>query len=379
LIDRLFLVPCLLIAATGCQDDNKAANLPRPADDWQPEQRLNEDVVFVAPERSGAEFKVAEQADDPSAVYTVDAMVGQINGRPLYASTVFKDIGEQTLETMAANKPKAEFVRELYDLLRATLGQQITDALVLAEAQASLTDRERAGLLDILRQFREDLISKAGGTLALAEERMRRERGIDLEEAVEQQRQRILVSKYMQDKLYPRVHVSRHEVERFYEENDEMFNPKPRITVQVILARGDAIARQVIDALAAGKSFEQVGEMRDIRLSELEHSGGPETFDGLAWPQANEAVRGLSEGESVGPVEVSIGQVWLRLHEVRTGESKSLQEVYLAIEKRLRAQKFDRLNRQYMANLLRQGNYTDIDLMLDALVEVAVNRYAAGG
>jgi hypothetical protein len=375
---RLFAAILLALVSAGCQDENKAANLPRPVDDWQPDQPITERTVYVAPDREGERFTVAQESTDRPAVYTVDAMVGQINGRPLYASTVFDEIGQETIRTIAASKPKAEFVREIYALLNATLGQKITDALLLAEAQASLNEQEQRGLLDLLRKYREDLISQAGGSLALAEAAVREDRGMSLDEAVEQRRQQILVSKYLQDKLYPRIHVTRYDVERFYEENYDTFNPKPEVTVQFLVARDPRDAQAVDEALAAGTSFKEVGEMRGVRLSEITHSGTIETFDGVAFEQANEAARRLNEGEHSPRIKVAIGSVWVRVAKVQTGESKALPDVYLAIEKRLRAQRFDQLNRKYLSELLKKGNYTPIDQMLDALVEVAVNRYAMG-
>jgi len=373
---RLATIALVGLMTVGCEDENKAANLPRPVSDWNPDRPVTERTVYVASDRTGESFTMHNEQDDKPAVYTVDAMVGQINGRPLYASTIFDEIGDETIRTMAANQPKAEFVRDIYILLKNTLGQKITDALLLAEAQASLTEREQAGLLDILRNYREQLISEAGGFVAGAEAKLQRERGISLQEAVEQQRQKILVSKYLQDQLYPRIHVTRYDVERYYQENIEEYQPSPSITVQVLLARNPRDADAVEEALAEGKAFKEISQMRGVRLSELEHSGDIASYDGLAWEQANAAVHALSEGEHSDRVKVPIGSVWVKVAEVETGESQSLPEVYLDIEKRLRAQRFDQLNRKYMAELLDEGNYTPVEQMLDALVEVAVNRYA---
>jgi len=373
---RLATIALVGLMTVGCEDENKAANLPRPVSDWNPDRPVTDRTVYVASDRTGESFTMHNEQDDKPAVYTVDAMVGQINGRPLYASTIFDEIGDETIRTMAANQPKAEFVRDIYILLKNTLGQKITDALLLAEAQASLTEREQAGLLDILRNYREQLISEAGGFVAGAEAKLQRERGISLQEAVEQQRQKILVSKYLQDQLYPRIHVTRYDVERYYQENIEEYQPSPSITVQVLLARNPRDADAVEEALAEGKAFKEISQMRGVRLSELEHSGDIASYDGLAWEQANAAVHALSEGEHSDRVKVPIGSVWVKVAEVETGESQSLPEVYLDIEKRLRAQRFDQLNRKYMADLLDEGNYTPVEQMLDALVEVAVNRYA---
>ena len=373
---RLMLTLVLTLAAWGCQDQNKAANLPRPTPTWQSDQPASRKTVYAAPDRAGAPTEVVQTTEDPKAVYTVDAMVGQINGRPLYASEVFSEIGEQTLQTMAGAKPKPEFVRDLYTLLRDTLAQKVTDALVLAEAESSLTEQEQMGLLEVLRKYREDLIAKSLGSEARTEQRLRQERDQSLEQAVEEQRQRILVSKYMQDKLYPYIHITRYDVERYYEEHGDQFNPDAVVTVMIIVARNPRDADEVAAALEAGKSFEEAGAVSGARLRTIEYRGKMDEFKALAWDEVNEKAQQLGEGEHTDRVDVSIGSIWVMVADIESGEHVPLSDVYLKIEQQLRAQKFDQLNRKYMAELLRKGNYTPLDQMLEVLVEVAVNRYA---
>ena len=69
-------------------------------------------------------------------LYTVDAMVGQVNGKPIYASTVFESIFEQ-LAALGRSLPRAEFRQRAGQLIEARLGQIVTDALILGEAESS--------------------------------------------------------------------------------------------------------------------------------------------------------------------------------------------------------------------------------------------------
>jgi len=342
--------------------------------------------VYVAAGRDGrAVARPAEEADPTAAAadgetYTVDAMVGHINGKPVYASRIFREVGEQTLETLGRSKPVREFRADLAELFGAKLGEMVSTSLVLAEAESQLSERERQGLQAMLAKHREDLISRHGGALALAEEYLQRERGLTLDEAVEQHRQRILISRYMQSKLMPRVHVGRREVERYYQEHHQEFNPPEKLTLRMIRVEDEATADEVDAALEAGEPFAEVAR----RYSTYRPDNGgmlpqftcnrPE-FDELAWPALNRRVRLLEEGLHTPRTAIDGGWAWVYLEDVERKPGQPLREVFLEIEEQLRRQEFVRLERRYMSEMRQRGNFTPLDQMLAALIEVAVNRY----
>jgi hypothetical protein len=342
--------------------------------------------VYVAAGRDGrAVARPAGEADPAGAgdgdAYTVDAMVGHINGKPVYASRVFREVGEQTLETLGRSKPVREFRADLAELFSAKLGEMVSTSLVLAEAESQLSERERQGLQAMLARHREDLISRHGGALALAEDYLQRERGLTLDEAVEQHRQRVLISRYMQSKLMPRVHVGRREVERYYQEHHARFNPPEKLTLRMIRVEDEAAAAEVEAALAAGEPFAEVAR----RYSKYRPDEGGlmnqftttdrKQFNELVWPALNRRVRLLEEGLYTPRTAIDGGWAWVYLEEVERKPGQPLREVFLEIEEQLRRQEFVRLERRYMREMRQRGNFTPLDQMLAALIEVAVNRY----
>src|SRR5690606_31306012 len=85
----------------------------------------------------------------PPAPLTADAMVGQVNGRAIYASQVLAPIAPQ-LRSLGQSVSRAEFRRQADNLIRGELLRIITDALILGEAERDLTQQEHYGLLAML-------------------------------------------------------------------------------------------------------------------------------------------------------------------------------------------------------------------------------------
>jgi parvulin-like peptidyl-prolyl isomerase len=313
----------------------------------------------------------------------VDAMVGQVNGKPIYASEVFRVIGDDVLARLGREKPRLEFQRDAAELIANELRSRVTNAVILAEAERGLTEQEQMGLLGFIKQQREEILSRYGGVLALAEAGILRDTGRTLDEELEARRQRLLTDKYLREKLYPKIHVNRREVERYYADHPEEFNPAPTVTVRLILVTDEKRAELVDDALKQDASFESVAKQYSSfradaggLLPPFQISGPLSSFSSLSFPQLNEAARTLKEGEHSPRVKLDKGFGWVKIEKLVGGESRTLEQAFLEIEARLKGQKFNALSRRYLDQLMRSGNYTPIEDMAAALLNVAMSRYA---
>jgi hypothetical protein len=290
---------------------------------------------------------------------------------------VFEEVGEQTLTHLGSTYPRLDFARRAEQLLLTELYRMIQDALVLAEAEAGLSPQQQQGLFGALQRIRENIISQYGGSEPVAEQQIREqgyEGGID--ELLERERQKLLIRKYQEEKLFPKIDVNRREVERYYHTHAEQFNPPAQITVSVLIASSVAAADQVDALLADGKTFEVADAIDGARLRHFEFEGSLDQFDALMSDSVNQKVRRLSPGERTDRTETQAGHIWARLDTLEPGEGRTLQEVYQEIENKLRATKFNRLSRKYVDELMEKGNFTPIDQMMLVLMEVALNRYA---
>lgn len=367
----------------GCGPKPPAAdpNPTRPSD--QARAAVDPGKVYSAQPGEAGPEAIEVDRDDPQdrRIYTVDAMIGQINGRPIFATDIFEEIGVETLSRLGASQPRTQFRQRVSQLLGQKLQQMVFDALLLAEAETALSEQEQQGLLGLLRKFREQRMQEIiyGDTprSGAAQQRSIEER---VAKDVEDRRQQLIIQKHLREKIFPRVDVSRREVQRYYRNNREQFNPPGKVTLRLILVGNEEAADAVAKALEEGEPF---GEVARTHSTFRQSQGGLmpifearlDQFEELSWPKLNETIRTLSPGEHTGRVDLNGRHAWAYLEKYEQPKSKSLNEVWLQIEKKLRSQEFERAQRRYMSELMEKGNFTPLDQMLEVLVRVAVNRF----
>lgn len=362
---------CLCVLLGGCGGAREQPPLP------EPKRYSAEEFEDKTPPPP----TLAATDTGPSRV-TVDAMVGQINGRPVYASEIFEQIGTDSLNRLGAARPRTDFRRESYALLQEHLMARVQSELILAEAESDLTPEQQVGLLGILKMEREKILAQFFGSEAETQRGLQQQRGMSLEEYLEAKRQQVLVEKYLQEKLYPKINVTRRDVERYYTTHAAEFNPDPTVALRLMTVETAEKADEVDKALATGKSFEEVAREYSTRLAARGGLLPPfkttvADFRGLKWQALNEKIRALQPGQRTDRTSLGTeGFGWVELVSVTGGETQSLTEVYPAIENRLRVQQMDQLSRQYNLDLLKKGNFTPLDEMLAGLLDVAMARYA---
>lgn len=370
------------------RDRSEEAAPPEAPSEAAPEEASSEDTAVaplgeVAPpgedDAAGELAAGAGQAVAPDEVVAeglfVDAMVGQINGKPVYASSVLGAIGEDVLDQIGRNNSRFAFREQAERLIGSEIERRVVDALILAEAEKDLDEEQHHQLLAYMEKEREKILAQHLGSQALAEQALQKELGHGLDRELELRRQRALIDRYRFEKLRPQIVVTRRDVERYYRDNYDEYNEAPSVEVEVVFVSDAATADQVEAALESGVAFEDL----DQRVSSITADGEVDQFSALRWEPLNDAVRKLEVGEHTPRVEVEGGYAWARLADVKGGASQSIKEVFLDIERRLQAAQSNELWRRHINNLLQRGNFTPLDEMTRALLEVAMSRHAASG
>ena len=118
----------------------------------------------------------------------LDAMVGQVNGHPIYTNTVFDPI-EQQMVRLGQDLPRLEFRQQVEALVISQLRRIVTERLLLGEAERDLSEQEQQALRNVLKELREQTIRQFGqGVSGLADQRLRREANQTLDEKMEETR-----------------------------------------------------------------------------------------------------------------------------------------------------------------------------------------------
>jgi len=407
----LGLVTISTTGLVGCAGPRRAqVDLPPPAP-AQPADEVNAESIALAPSSlvgrpvqppaegapapgpSGAPSETPTISDaEPAEPATpervervrVDALVGQINGRPLFASEFFEPM-DARLRAEAQRRTPEEWLRFARDEIRAALRDRIRDELLLAEVESSLTPEQRAGVVTFVRSLREDLVSRNRGSAARADRRLLEEEGITLEQAVEARRNEELIRSWLRQILQNKVLVPWREVRQRYERDRDRFNPPATAILRMIRVPAADTERvgSVRAALESGETFEAVA----ARLSTFSpESGGllERVLDGpyeraalIGLPELNAAAQRLTPGEVAGPIEVGANVYWIRLEEVRE-ISQPLYDVQVQIMNELFAERVREAEEEYFTRLLERsglGTGEQIQRMERRLFEIAAERY----
>jgi hypothetical protein len=344
-----------------------------------------------AAERAAADERRGRRPDArplaPGDAFVVDALVGQINGRPIFAEEFFEPLADRLRAIGRDAATRTAFVQQALPIIRLDLERRVDQALYLAEAEAALSPEERRGLRFWLAELQGQTVARRGGSRAEADLRLRTEENRTLEEEIQRMRDEGLQSKLIREEILPRVIVSKYEIEREYERRYDEFNPPPSTTIERLIVRQSR--EDTIEAVNA--RLEQGESILEI-ADELVAAG-----DGIRSELGQFAVRpaGLSESEAVselfrrftegweqvgdwgGPMSGTRSVSWFFVSRVDEQPGRPLfdEDVQRILKAELRNRKIAEELGRYEARLRQESIVSEEQEMLRTLLEIAVRRY----
>lgn len=400
-------------------DIPSVVNLPEVAIEQETFTTETETVLIEEALSEFDEFDDALMPDYVGIPLTVEALVGQVNGRPVYANTVLDPVADQ-IEAASKKMSRTEFADEIRKALYAEKEQMgttirggrmyelvITD-LLLSEAVSGMTKEQSYGLLAIVGQMRSDLASSQGGSQTQLRQIIEQQAGISVDEFLELQRDQILIDALYRQKIWPKVNVTWRDIQREFEqvtlgdailyvEEDEQRTQRVLMGLQqgiplgnIEAARGtvtlgmirfkkdDPLIEETNSAFAEGLSFQDVA----TRVGVLE-GGVWETFQmGLGGiedievgPSIKKHLIGVSVGEFVEPFELGSNIVWVAVLEVQQPISLYNRSIQIALQNALRWVQFNREKDRYVESLWGEGSLDEVKSMADRVTNIAVRRY----
>ncbi len=317
----------------------------------------------------------------PGEGITVAGMVGQVNGQPIYARAILDPMHEQLIR-LGESLPEARFRQEIRKPIAGILQETVFNALILGEAERDLSENERKGLRFTMTDRREELIRRWGaGAPLVADQALLEKTGKGLEATVEDLRIQMVIQRYLAAKLHPKINVTRKDIERYYNDHPEIYQPSAWRTIRLIRAADESAMRQVQQMLDEGRDFAEVAAS-PVNSFNVDHGGllgekmkGEEL---LVVKPLNAEMLKLKAGQTSPMVKQDGSGYWVHVQAMDTGKARTLREVQKEIEDVLRRQQFQALTARYRDELFKTGTFNPLKDMTDALVEIAVTRYAAG-
>jgi hypothetical protein len=348
--------------------------------------RRSTEVAAVNPATNTEQVDVMDGGETPvlrvGQRWPVESLIGQINGRPIFAEEVFSRVEAEVM--LAAQNPNPEQARAGVDAtVRRAFRQQVESELILAEAESRMSPEMKQGLLGWLRDLQETTIAQRGGNRAAAEDALRDEMRMSVEEFVEFRKNTELTRDILRRKVEPRVVVSWRDVERLYAQRQASYAPNPEMRLGRIRLVKEGQQDKIELAtrmLAEGKPFVEVaraggGEKDGFWRSVPTQDGQMNVSDLTDDLQA--VLRPLKPGEVSAPFEQRSSVSWFTVLGVDAQQGISIfdPDLQLALRGELQAVQERYEQARYIQSLQKRWLGASITRMEMRLVQMARERY----
>ena len=308
----------------------------------------------------------------------VDAKVGDVNGKPLYASTLLEPLGAR-LAAEAQRLQLPQWRQVSAKEIQRALEDFVGDELLRAEAISNLTTEQKQGFFAYMDSLQRDLQRKSGGTRSGTEQALAASDGISLDEWRQRRTDEELIKYQLEQRITRRVNVVARDLEQRYEQDYDEFHQPPVAVFRLVQVRKDKAA----DAALVREKLAEGGTLADIAglpinmnnrakqgLEEREIKGSQAETDFFPNEALNTAARSLTQGQIVGPIELSTSLAWLGLEDLRERDV-SYYDAQLELDAVIRQERIIRERRKYLHLLGSRASMTSFDEMGNRLLAIA--------
>ncbi len=366
-----------------------------PAQDAPPPAVSSPRLLVLASE---PDLTSAADVAPSEAAAVVAALIGQINGRPIFAQEVLDPIDARlraaAREVVEGRETTAYFQQEAADAITRRLRDIVTNEVYLSEAETAIPDEQRIQALDYYRQLvRQQFISEQGqGSVEAAERWARETHEQSLDEHVETVLRSELIGLQVRQEVYARVIVSWREIETAYRDQWERFHPQPfaRVRVLVISSAAQEQVQQIEAALAEGRTLAELIEAGEVTPLLFKDEQGLfqvplaeanvedlTLFEQDVYQPLNAAARRLEPGETSDAVPFNEGRLvgWVTLEAVEAPPAVPLYEAQQALRAEITERKRLRQFQHFEDTLLTRQDLTNMRVMAEMVLNIARREY----
>jgi hypothetical protein len=314
----------------------------------------------------------------------VESLVGQVNGRPIFANDVLDPISDQLLIlseetkldiTAFKNEAKGHIANQMQTIVR--------NELLLSEAKSGMTKEERRGLFATLERVREDLTSAAGGSQSAVTRQVLDEEGQTVEEYLDYRQQQAMIRQVLHEEVAPHVQITWRDISREWERHKSEFNSPAVVTLGMIRISSEEPEEEIdliSKTFAAGASFETVATSLG-----LPNGGRWDSFElgegGIAEIDITDSIKShivnLEKGEIAGPIQLGSSQYWFSVLDFKKATTGTIWDpnIQMNLRKFLYNRQTAIEENRFLERILAEGSFDEFNLMVDRILHVAVTRY----
>jgi hypothetical protein len=319
----------------------------------------------------------------PGQTVVVDSLIGQVNGRPIFADEILAPIMDQ-LNAEYTRQAWPRFQQMVIRLVSQQLKSVLYNELFLAEARATMTEQQQTGFLAWMNNFRGEEIGRRGGVQAEANRQLLAEEGKTIDEFMKQQEEQQLIQHLMNQRVKPNTLVAWRDVQRAWDARQDEYNPKSTVTLGRIRVRTEDNAEQIKlinDELKAGEPFSVVAASAG-----MPDDGVWQTFDlgpgGVGDIEIadfyKEHLSSLEVGQSSPSFERGTRTIWISIVAIDKPEGHTLFEpaIQRALYSEIYSRRLSEAQAEFIDGILQRGIYDDIDKMEEKIVAIALSRFS---
>ena len=328
------------------------------------------------------------------------ASMVQINDRFITIEDVLRRLHGPIV---SADRPSAEmdFRRQVAPLIAEELRRQVTETLVLIEAERALNDQQTELIDAEIQRTLKEMVAGAGGSRSALEQQCR-QRHTTLENLLADHRRQVITQSFLQLRIQPRMIVTRQMLLDYYHSHQEEFTDQRKVQMQIIaapfkdflteverkateaewrLAR-DRARRHMEQAAAAVERGEDFGNVA------RQYSRGIKRAEGGVWPPLTEGsfketivqqnAMAMRPGEVCGIIQTRRGFYIVKTLSVTRGSRVSFEQAQEGIGETLRRQQYEKISNEYFQELLKAATISESEKFMEHAVERAVERYWRG-
>ncbi|HIO53217.1 MAG TPA: peptidyl-prolyl cis-trans isomerase [Phycisphaerales bacterium] len=347
---------------------------------------LDDVLAVVIAEASFVEENVEDSLLMPTRVDTpviVESLVGQVNGRPIFANEVLDPISDQLL--ILAEETKLDITAFKNKAIRHIENQMQTivrSELLLSEAKSGMTKEERRGLFAYLERVREDLTSTAGGSQSAVTRQLLDEEGQTVEEYLDYKQQQALIRQVLQEAVAPHVQITWRDIRREWERHKSKFNSPAVVTLGMIRTPSEDLDKVslITKTFEAGASFEAVATSLGLpnggRWDSFELGEGGMADIEIADP-IKPHIANLEKGEIAGPVQLGSSRYWFSVLEFKKATTGTIWDpkIQMNLRRILYNRQSEIEEHRFLKRILAEGSFDELNTMVNRILHVAVTRY----
>ena len=314
------------------------------------------------------------------------SIVANVNGTPIYGHELMKQVAP-LLRAKARDLDENAFRKLAKTELERQRRTLISDELTFAAAQRNTTQDEAKEAQQRTFFFREQMISRAGGSQEMARQ-LAREQGEDFDAILKKEERRQLVIMYYRKRIIPRVTVTVDEMRRYYEQNlAREFTVAPHATIRMIridikdvgsesaaLGRINDAARR---AIAGGEKFEALAAEYNRMPLLVQNKGmvGPLSKGAYVVAAVDDAIWKTDQGRVSPVIKTADAYYLFQVVEKDDGRTMTFEESQKQIQGVLSSQKQQEITRRNNEALQKDAVIQADDEMLQPIVEMAMQMY----